>query len=173
MKYNLPFERFLNPERISMPDFDIDFCYERRPEVIEYVVNKYGSDHVAQIITFGTMAARAAIRDVGRALGLAYRTVDEVAKKIPRELNITIESSLKKSSELRALYENSDEIKELIDTAIKVEGMPRHSSTHAAGVVITRDPVATYVPLARNDDSIVTQFTMTTLEELGLLKMDF
>ena len=173
MKYNLLFERFLNPERVSMPDFDIDFCYERRPEVIEYVVNKYGSDHVAQIITFGTMAARAAIRDVGRALGLAYRTVDEVAKKIPRELNITIESSLKKSSELRALYENSDEIKELIDTAIKVEGMPRHSSTHAAGVVITRDPVATYVPLARNDDSIVTQFTMTTLEELGLLKMDF
>lgn len=173
MKYNLLFERFLNPERVSMPDFDIDFCYERRPEVIEYVVDKYGDDHVAQIITFGTMAARAAIRDVGRALGIAYRTVDEVAKKIPRELNITIESSLKKSSELRALYESNDEIKELIDTAIKVEGMPRHSSTHAAGVVITRDPVATYVPLARNDDSVVTQFTMTTLEELGLLKMDF
>lgn len=173
MKYNLLFERFLNPERVSMPDFDIDFCYERRPEVIEYVVDKYGDDHVAQIITFGTMAARAAIRDVGRALGIAYRTVDEVAKKIPRELNITIESSLKKSSELRALYESNDEIKELIDTAIKVEGMPRHSSTHAAGVVITRDPVATYVPLARNDDLVVTQFTMTTLEELGLLKMDF
>lgn len=173
MKYNLLFERFLNPERISMPDFDIDFCYERRSEVIDYVIEKYGDDHVAQIITFGTMAARAAVRDVGRALGIAYGTVDEVAKQIPRELNITIKSALKKSSELRALYENSSEIKELIDTAIKVEGMPRHSSTHAAGVVITRDPVASYVPLACNDDLVVTQFTMTTLEELGLLKMDF
>ncbi|NCC87729.1 MAG: DNA polymerase III subunit alpha, partial [Clostridia bacterium] len=173
MKYNLLFERFLNPERISMPDFDIDFCYERRSEVIDYVIEKYGDDHVAQIITFGTMAARAAVRDVGRALGIAYGTVDEVAKQIPRELNITIESALKKSTELRTLYENSSEIKELIDTAIKVEGMPRHSSTHAAGVVITRDPVASYVPLACNDGSVVTQFTMTALEELGLLKMDF
>ena len=173
MKYNLLFERFLNPERVSMPDFDIDFCYERRSEVIDYVVEKYGDDHVAQIITFGTMAARAAVRDVGRALGIAYNTVDEVAKQIPRELNITIESALVKSAELRALYENSREIKELLDTAMKVEGMPRHSSTHAAGVVITRDPVSSYVPLASNDESIVTQFTMTTLEELGLLKMDF
>ncbi len=173
MKYNLLFERFLNPERVSMPDFDIDFCYERRSEVIDYVVEKYGSDHVAQIITFGTMAARAAIRDVGRALGMSYNAVDEVAKKIPRELNITIESALKKSSELRDMYEKDVEVKELIDTAIKVEGMPRHSSTHAAGVVITRDPVASYVPLATNDESVVTQYTMTTLEELGLLKMDF
>ncbi|MEG2781107.1 MAG: DNA polymerase III subunit alpha [Oscillospiraceae bacterium] len=173
MKYNLLFERFLNPERVSMPDFDIDFCYERRPEVIEYVVQKYGEDHVAQIVTFGTMAARAAVRDVGRAIGLAYNIVDEVAKQIPRELNITIESALVKSTELRTLYENRMEIKELLDTAMKVEGMPRHSSTHAAGVVITRDPVSSYVPLACNDDAVVTQFTMTTLEELGLLKMDF
>lgn len=173
MKYNLLFERFLNPERVSMPDFDIDFCYERRPEVIEYVVNKYGSDHVAQIVTFGTMAARAAVRDVGRALGMPYSTVDEVAKLIPRELNITIKSALEKSSELRKLYDNNLPIKELLDTALKVEGMPRHTSTHAAGVVITREPVSTYVPLACNDDSVVTQFTMTTLEKLGLLKMDF
>ncbi|MDR0314844.1 MAG: DNA polymerase III subunit alpha, partial [Oscillospiraceae bacterium] len=173
MEYNLLFERFLNPQRVSMPDFDIDFCYERRQEVIDYVVHKYGEDHVAQIITFGTMAARAAIRDVGRALGMSYSSVDEVAKQIPRELNITIKSALVKSSELRSMYENGEQIKELIDTAAKVEGMPRHSSTHAAGVVITRDPVESYVPLARNDDAIVTQFPMTTLEELGLLKMDF
>ncbi|MEI6578695.1 MAG: DNA polymerase III subunit alpha, partial [Eubacteriales bacterium] len=173
MKYNLLFERFLNPERISMPDFDIDFCYERRPEVLEYVIEKYGEDHVAQIITFGTMAAKAAIRDVGRALGVPYNTVDIVAKQIPNELYMTIDKALLKSEELKNQYDSSDEIKDLIDTARKVEGMPRHASTHAAGVVITREPVCTYVPLARNDEAIVTQFAMTTIEELGLLKMDF
>ena len=173
MKYNLLFERFLNPERVSMPDFDVDFCYERRGEVIDYVVNKYGADHVAQIVTFGTLAARAAIRDVGRAMGIPYNTVDSVSKQVPRELNITIEKALKKSPELKAMYDGDEEIKNLIDTSMKVEGMPRHTSTHAAGVVITRDPVASYVPLALNDESPVTQYTMTTLEELGLLKMDF
>ena len=173
MKYNLLFERFLNPERVSMPDFDVDFCYERRGEVIDYVIDKYGADHVAQIVTFGTLAARAAIRDVGRAMGIPYNVVDNVSKQVPRELNITIQKALKKSPEFRALYESSDEIKNLIDTSMKVEGMPRHTSTHAAGVVITRDPVASYVPLALNDNSPVTQYTMTTLEELGLLKMDF
>lgn len=173
MKYNLLFERFLNPERVSMPDFDVDFCYERRPEVIDYVVRKYGADHVAQIVTFGTMAARAAVRDVGRAMGLPYPTVDQVAKLIPMELHITIEKALETSPELRHLTETSPEIKELIDTARRVEGFPRHASTHAAGVVITRDTVESYVPLAKNDESVVTQYTMTTLEELGLLKMDF
>lgn len=173
MKYNLLFERFLNPERVSMPDFDVDFCYERRGEVIDYVIEKYGADHVAQIVTFGTLAARAAIRDVGRAMGIPYNVVDNVSKQVPKELNITIQKALKKSAELRALYESSEEIKNLIDTSMKIEGMPRHTSTHAAGVVITRDPVASYVPLALNDSSPVTQYTMTTLEELGLLKMDF
>ncbi len=173
MKYNLLFERFLNPERVSMPDFDVDFCYVRREEVIDYVVNKYGADYVAQIVTFGTLAARAAIRDIGRAMGIAYNVVDNVSKQVPRELNITIQKALKKSPEFKALYESDDQIKELIDTSMKVEGMPRHTSTHAAGVVITRDPVASYVPLALNDNSPVTQYTMTTLEELGLLKMDF
>ena len=173
MKYNLLFERFLNPERVSMPDFDVDFCYERREEVIDYVINKYGADHVAQIVTFGTLAARAAIRDVGRAMGIPYNVVDNVSKQVPRELNITIQKALKKSPEFKELYDSDEQIKELIDTSMKVEGMPRHSSTHAAGVVITRDPVASYVPLALNDNSPVTQYTMTTLEELGLLKMDF
>uniref|UniRef100_UPI003FEE2614 DNA polymerase III subunit alpha n=1 Tax=Candidatus Fimivicinus sp. TaxID=3056640 RepID=UPI003FEE2614 len=173
MKYQLLFERFLNPERVSMPDFDIDFCYERRPEVIDYVVRKYGADHVAQIVTFGTMAAKAAIRDVGRALGVPYATADSIAKLVPYELNITLDAALKKSAELREQYDSSEQVRDLIDMARKVEGMPRHASTHAAGVVITRDPVSTYVPLARNDESIVTQFTMTTLEELGLLKIDF
>lgn len=173
MQYGLIFERFLNPERVSMPDIDVDFCYERREEVIDYVIRKYGADHVAQIVTFGTMAARAAVRDVGRALGIPYNTVDSVSKQIPRELGITIEKALQKSSELRALYEKDEKIRELIDTAKSVEGMPRHASTHAAGVVITDKPVSEYVPLARNDESIVTQFTMTTIEELGLLKMDF
>ena len=172
MKYGLFFERFLNPERVSMPDFDVDFCYERRSEVIDYVIEKYGSDHVAQIVTFGTMAARAAVRDVGRVLGMPYNDVDTVAKLIPRELGITIDKALK-SSDLRALYENDENVRRLIDLSRKVEGMPRHASTHAAGVVITRDTVESYVPLARNDESIVTQFTMTTLEELGLLKIDF
>lgn len=173
MKYNLIFERFLNPERVTMPDFDVDFCYVRRSEVIDYVIEKYGFDHVAQIVTFGTMAARGAIRDVGRALGISYSNVDKVAKLIPRELNITIESALKSSPELIEMYNSDKEVKTLVDTAKTVEGMPRHASTHAAGVVITRDPIDTYVPLALNDNSVVTQFTMTTLEELGLLKIDF
>lgn len=173
IKYNLIFERFLNPERVSMPDIDVDFCYERRGEVIDYVINKYGEDHVAQIVTFGTMAARAAIRDVGRAMGLSYAVVDNVAKKVPRTLNMTIEKALEESDEFKEVYESSPEAKELIDTAKSVEGMPRHASTHAAGVVITDNPVSDYVPLAKNDDSPVTQFTMTTIEELGLLKMDF
>ncbi len=173
MKYNLIFERFLNPERVTMPDFDVDFCYVRRPQVIDYVIDKYGADHVAQIVTFGTMAARAAIRDVGRALGMSYANVDKVAKLIPRELNITIDSALKSSPELVEMYNSDSEVKTLVDTAKSVEGMPRHASTHAAGVVITRDPVDSYVPLALNDNSVVTQFTMTTLEELGLLKIDF
>lgn len=173
MKYSLMFERFLNPERVSMPDIDVDFCYERRGEVIDYVVNKYGEDRVAQIVTFGTLAAKAAIKDVGRALGISYTVTDAVSKAIPRELNITLDSALKKSSDFRALYDSSDEIRELVDMARKVEGMPRHTSTHAAGVVITKDPVYSYVPLSLNDNAPVTQYTMTTLEELGLLKMDF
>ena len=172
LQYNLLFERFLNPERVSMPDFDIDFCYVRRQEVIDYVIRKYGADHVAQIVTFGTMAARGAVRDVGRVLGMPYNSVDEVAKLIPSELKITIDKALKTSPELRALYETNESVEKLLNIARQVEGMPRHASTHAAGVVITRDPVATYVPLAVNDESVVTQFTMTTLEQLGLLKMD-
>ena len=171
--YNLLFERFLNPERVSMPDFDIDFCIEKRQQVIDYVIEKYGYDHVAQIITFGTMAAKAAIRDVGRALGVAYQTVDSIAKLVPNVLNITLEQSLRRSKELKELYDTDDTAHELLDTAMKLEGMPRHASTHAAGVVITRDPVDTYVPLQKNDEVVVTQFTMVTLEELGLLKMDF
>ena len=173
MKYSLLFERFLNPERVSMPDFDVDFCFERRAEVIDYVIEKYGADHVAQIVTFGTMAAKAALRDVGRAMGIPYSSVDHIAKQVPNELNITLDRALKRSAEFKALYDNDDEARELIDMARKVEGMPRHASTHAAGVVITHDPVVSYVPLARNDEAIVTQFPMTTLEELGLLKMDF
>ena len=173
IRYNLLFERFLNPERVSMPDIDVDFCYERREEVIDYVIRKYGSDHVAQIVTFGTLAARASIRDVGRALGIPYNTVDTVSKMIPRELGMTIEKALTKNQELKALYDKDAKIRELVDTAKSVEGMPRHTSTHAAGVVITDKPVDRYVPLARNDESVVTQYTMTTIEELGLLKMDF
>ncbi len=173
LKYNLLFERFLNPERISMPDFDIDFCYERRGEVINYVNEKYGSDHVAQIITFGTMAARAAVRDVGRALGMVYGDVDRIAKLIPTELKITLEKALRQNKELRSVYQNDQNVAELIDMAIKVEGMPRHASTHAAGVVITPHPTVEYLPLAVSSDQIVTQFPMTTIEELGLLKMDF
>ena len=173
IKYHLLFERFLNPERVSMPDFDIDFCYERRQEVIEYVNRKYGEDHVAQIITFGTLAARAAIRDVGRALGMAYQDVDKVAKLIPTDLHMTIEKALTISADLKALYDTDPKIYELIDTARRVEGMPRHSSVHAAGVVIAPEPVTEFVPVAKPDESVVTQFTMTTLEELGLLKMDF
>ena len=173
MKFDLLFERFLNPERVSMPDFDIDFCYIRRDEVINYVNERYGSDHVAQIVTFGTLAAKAAVRDVGRALGMPYATVDSVAKAIPSELKITLDDALSESQTLKNMYEENSEIRNLIDTARKVEGLPRHTSTHAAGVVITDLPVNAYVPLAVNDDVTVTQYTMTTLEKLGLLKMDF
>ncbi len=174
IRYNLLFERFLNPERISMPDFDIDFCYERRQEVIDYVVRKYGSDHVAQIITFGTMAARGGIRDVGRALGMPYQQIDGIAKLVPFELKMTLDKALSVSKELKFQYDNDPKVRQLLDMARKIEGMPRHASTHAAGVVITRDPVDSYVPLYKSEETMpVTQFTMTTLEELGLLKMDF
>ena len=173
MKYSLYFERFLNPERVTMPDIDIDFCIRRRQEVIEYVQDKYGADHVAQIVTFGTMAARGAIRDVGRALNIPYADVDAVAKQVPSTLHITLDDALKLSKQLKDSYEGDERIRTLIDTARAIEGMPRHASTHAAGVVITRRPVVDYVPLAKNDESVVTQYVMTTLEELGLLKMDF
>lgn len=173
MKYNLLFERFLNPERVSMPDFDIDFCYVRRGEVIDYVTQKYGADHVAQIVTFGTLATKAAIRDVGRAMGMPYAAVDAVAKLVPNDFHITIDEAVKKSKELSTLMQENEQINELIQTAKKVEGMPRNTSTHAAGVVITHDPVSSYVPLATNDGVPVTQYIMTSLEELGLLKMDF
>ena len=173
MQYALIFERFLNPERVSMPDFDTDFCQERRGEVIDYVVQKYGKDHVAQIATFGTMAARGAIRDVGRALNFTYAETDVVAKLVPNTLHITLKEALEVSPKLKEMYDGDERVKRLIDTAQALEGMPRNTSTHAAGVVITADPVCTYVPLSRNDDTIVTQYTMTTIEELGLLKMDF
>ncbi len=173
MKYSLIFERFLNPERVSMPDFDTDFCQERRGEVIDYVMEKYGKDHVAQIATFGTMAARGAIRDVGRALNFTYAETDVVAKLVPNTLHITLDDALKTSPQLKTMYDEDPRVKHLIDTARSLEGMPRNTSTHAAGVVITADPVDSYVPLSCNDDTIVTQYTMTTIEELGLLKMDF
>ena len=173
MKYQLIFERFLNPDRVSMPDIDIDFCYERRQEVIDYVVEKYGSDHVAQIITFGTMAARAAIRDVGRAMNISYGEVDKVAKQVPMEIGMTIEKALKVNGDLRMMAEEDGSTRELIETARALEGLSRHASTHAAGVVISNKPVVEHVPLYRNNDSITTQYTMTLLEELGLLKMDF
>lgn len=173
IRYQLLFERFLNPERVSMPDFDIDFSDERRQEIIDYVVRRYGADHVAQIVTFGTMAARGSIRDVGRAMAIPYSVVDGIAKLVPMELGITLDRALSISKELRSRYESEFQIRELIDMARKIEGMPRNTSTHAAGVVITDQPVSAYVPLAKNGDSIVTQYTMTTLEELGLLKMDF
>ena len=173
MQYGLIFERFLNPERVSMPDFDTDFCQERRGEVIAYVMEKYGSDHVAQIATFGTMAARGSIRDVGRALNFSYGETDVVAKQVPATPHITLEKALETSPRLKEMYNQDERVKKLIDTAMTLEGMPRNTSTHAAGVVITADPVYTYVPLAKNDDTAVTQYTMTTIEELGLLKMDF
>ncbi len=173
VKYDLIFERFLNPERVSMPDIDVDFCYERRQEVIDYVIRKYGEDHVAQIITFGTLAARAAIKDVGRALAMPYADVDRVSKMIPTELGITIKKALDMNPELLKAYNEEEDTKRLIDTSMRLEGLPRHSSTHAAGVVICREPVMEYVPLNSNDGAITTQYTMTTLEELGLLKMDF
>ena len=173
IKYSLIFERFLNPERISMPDFDVDFCYERRQEVIDYVSRKYGEDHVSQIITFGTMSARMVIRDVGRALDVSYAETDKLAKMIPNELHITINKALEQNRELRELYENDNQIKQLLDIAISLEGLPRQASTHACGIVITKEPVDTYVPLYVREGTISTQYIMTTLEELGLLKMDF
>ena len=173
LKYNLIFERFLNPERISMPDIDVDFCYERREEVIDYVKEKYGQERVAQIITFGTMAARGSIRDVGRALNMPYGEVDFIAKKIPMTLGMTINTALEVNKELKDLYDSDIKVNKLINLAMKVEGLPRHSSTHAAGVLISKEEVTKYVPLSRNKDVITTQFNMVELEELGLLKMDF
>ena len=176
IKYSLFFERFLNPERVSMPDIDVDFCVNRRAEVIDYVKRVYGEDHVAQIVTFGTMAARNAVRDVGRALSVSYAETDAVAKQVPSgpgALNITLDEALKLSKPLHEMYEQDETLKRLIDVARALEGMPRHASTHAAGVVITEKPVYEYVPLAKNDEAVVCQYSMTTLEELGLLKMDF
>jgi len=173
IEYSLLFERFLNPDRISMPDVDIDFCYEKRELVIDYVKQKYGEDHVAQIITFGTLGARASIRDVGRVLGISYQDVDKVAKEIPFAIGMTIDKALDTNPNLKKLYTSSEQIKELIDISRNVEGLPRHASTHAAGVVISKAPVDNYVPLYMHQNSITTQFPMTTLEELGLLKMDF
>ncbi len=173
LKYQLLFERFLNPERVSMPDIDVDFCYERRQEVIDYVARKYGADHVSQIITFGTMAAKGVVRDVGRVLGMSYADTDAVAKAIPFDLGMTLEKALKLSPLLHTMYEEQPEVKRLIDTAMTLEGMPRHASTHAAGVLITGKPVVEFVPLQRNDEVITTQYPMGTIEQLGLLKMDF
>lgn len=174
IRYQLLFERFLNPERVSMPDIDVDFCFERRPEVIDYVMKKYGKDRVVQIVTFGTLAAKGVIRDVGRVMDLPYAFVDSIAKMIPQELNMTIDKALQMNPELRRTYETDEQVKYLIDMSKRLEGLPRHSSMHAAGVVISQKSVDEYVPLSRaSDGTIVTQFTMTTLEELGLLKMDF
>ena len=173
IQYNLIFERFLNPERISMPDFDVDFCYEKRDKVIEYVEQKYGKDHVSQIITFGTMSARMVIRDVARVLDMPYAEADKLAKMIPNELHITIKKAMEQNLELKELYETDEKIKKMLDIAMALEGMPRQASTHACGIVITKEPVVNYVPLYVRDDAISTQYIMTTLEELGLLKMDF
>ncbi|MBQ7624691.1 MAG: DNA polymerase III subunit alpha, partial [Clostridia bacterium] len=173
IRYSLFFERFLNPERVSMPDIDMDFCPQRRQEVINYVMKKYGEDRVAQIVTFGTMAAKAAVRDVGRVMGVPYADVDKIAKAVPKELNITLDKALSESRDFKALYDTDETAKRIIDMARKVEGMPRNTSTHAAGVIIASRPVDEFVPLARSDQGVVTQFGMTTLEELGLLKMDF
>ena len=173
LKYQLLFERFLNPERVSMPDIDVDFCYERRQEVIDYVARKYGADHVSQIITFGTLQAKGCIRDVGRVLGMSYQDTDAVAKAIPFDLGMTLEKALTLSPLLKTMYDEQPEVHRLIDTAMTLEGMPRHASTHAAGVLITGKPVMEYVPLQRNDEVITTQYPMGTIERLGLLKMDF
>ena len=173
IKYNLTFERFLNPERVSMPDIDMDFCYERRQEVINYVAHKYGQDHVCQIITFGTMAARGVIRDVGRVLGYTYAETDQIAKQVPMDLGMTLEKALTLSTELKNGYENDPRIKRLIDISLKLEGMPRHASTHAAGVLITGEPAVHFVPLQTNEDVVTTQFPMGIIGKLGLLKMDF
>ena len=173
IKYNLTFERFLNPERVSMPDIDMDFCYERRQEVIDYVARKYGHDHVCQIITFGTMAARGVIRDVGRVLGYSYGDTDRIAKLVPMDLGMTLEKALNISTDLKMLYDNDPTIKRLIDMSLLLEGMPRHASTHAAGVLITGEPAVNFVPLQTNDQVVTTQFPMGVIEKLGLLKMDF
>jgi len=173
LKYNLLFERFLNPERVSMPDIDVDFCYERRQEVIDYVARKYGADHVCQIITFGTMAARGVLRDVGRVLGYPYAEVDQVAKAVPMALDMTLEKAMEQSKDLKGMYDTDPRVKRLIDTAMTLEGMPRHASTHAAGVLITREVATHYVPLQTNDEVITTQYPMGIIEKLGLLKMDF
>ncbi len=173
LRYNLLFERFLNPERVSMPDFDIDFCFVNRQKVIDYVVQKYGKDRVSQIVTFGTMAARAAVRDVGRVMDVPYAVCDKIAKLIPQEIKINIPTALERSAELKAMYDSDSTVKSVIDMAIRLEGTPRNASTHAAGVVISDRAVSEYVPLAKNDEAIVTQYTMTALDELGLLKMDF
>lgn len=174
IKYSLIFERFLNPERVSMPDIDVDFCYERRQEVIDYVVEKYGKDCVVQIVTFGTMAARAVIKDVGRVLDLPYAMVDNIAKMVPREIGITIDKAIQENPDLRNAYENDAQVHDLIDKSKRLEGLPRHASMHAAGVLISQKAVDEYVPVATGSDgAVVAQFVMTTLEELGLLKMDF
>ena len=174
IKYSLIFERFLNPERVSMPDIDVDFCYERRQEVIDYVVEKYGKDCVVQIVTFGTMAARAVIKDVGRVLDLPYAMVDNIAKMVPREIGITIDKAIQENPDLRNAYENDAQVHDLIDKSKRLEGLPRHASMHAAGVLISQKAVDEYVPVATGaDGAVVAQFVMTTLEELGLLKMDF
>ena len=173
IRYSLIFERFLNPERVSMPDIDVDFCIERRGEVIEYVRQKYGQDNVSQIITFGTMKAKAVVRDVGRALNMSYADADKIAKAIPFDLKMTIDKALQTSPDLRVMYETDDAVRHVLDMSRKLEGMPRHASTHAAGVVISRLPLDEYVPLYMTDKGVATQFNMTTIEELGLLKMDF
>ena len=173
IKYNLIFERFLNPERVSMPDIDVDFCIERRGEVIEYVREKYGESNVSQIITFGTMKAKQAIRDVGRALDLTYAEADRIAKAVPFSLDMTIDKAMETNPELRGMYESDSKVAKVIDMARRIEGMPRNASTHAAGVVISKLPLDEYVPLYLSDKGIATQFNMTTIEELGLLKMDF
>ncbi len=173
LRFNLLFERFLNPERVTMPDIDVDFCYERRQEVIDYVARRYGQDHVSQIITFGTMAARGVIRDVGRVLGYTYAEVDQVAKAVPMDLGMTLKKALEVSTDLRAMVDNDPRVKRLYETALTLEGMPRHASTHAAGVLITNEPVTNYVPLQTNDDVVTTQYPMGIIEKLGLLKMDF
>ena len=173
IRNQLIFERFLNPERVSMPDIDVDFCIERRGEVIEYVKRKYGRDNVSQIITFGTLKAKAVVRDVGRALDVSYADTDKIAKAIPFDLHMTLDKALEVSPELRQMYDGDDRVKKVIDISRQLEGMPRHASTHAAGVVISRKPVMEYVPLYATDKGVATQFDMTTIEELGLLKMDF
>ena len=174
IRYNLIFERFLNPERVSMPDIDVDFCFERRQEVIDYVVEKYGKECVTQIVTFGTLAARGVIRDVGRVMDMPYAFVDSISKNVPTELGITIQKALEMNPDLRRIYEEDESVRKLIDMSKRLEGLPRHTSTHAAGVVISQLPMDEYVPLSRGTDGMITtQFTMTTLEELGLLKMDF